>query len=52
MLVRVDMDADVVVMTSASDQRRVSAWFNPSRNFCRCMRARGAFDEADSFPAT
>ena len=54
MLVRADVDADVVVMTSTGDQRhmeRMNTWFNPRRNFCWPVIARGGSDEADSFLA-
>ena len=37
MSARPDVDANVAVMTSAGDQRRVE-----------CVKARGEFDEADS----
>ena len=51
--VRVDVTVITSAMMSASDPvargARERAWFNPHRNFCWHVRARGASDEDDSF---
>ena len=51
--VRVDVAVITSAMMSASDPvargARERAWFNPHRNFCWHVRARGASDEDDSF---